>query len=504
VQFTRSSGILLHPTSLPGPYGIGSVGTEAKRFVDFLAECGQSYWQILPLVPTGYGNCPYMSYSAFAGNPLLIDPEGLVGLGLIYREDLEAKELTTTAGWGHSQVNFDEANAFKVRLLTTACENFGRLDPEMQKLYKRFCEQEGWWLEDYALFMSLKEINDDLPWSGWDEGIALREAPALEKQSRQLQARIFYYQFSQFLFAQQWSALKRYANEKNIQIIGDLPIYVAADSADVWANPHLFRLDENGDPTFVAGVPPDYFSETGQLWGNPLYDWDAMARSGYQWWINRFKRTLDTVDIVRIDHFRGFESYWEVEAIETTAINGKWVDGPGTDLFDAVQIGLGGLPLIAEDLGIITPAVEALRDHYGFYGMKVLQFAFDNDPNNAHLPHNHTRSTLVYTGTHDNDTTSGWFSELDHNAQNHTRDYLNLRDNEPIHWGMIRLAMASPANVAIVPLQDVLGLGTDSRMNTPSTAVGNWGWRCPDLDTLDEELRKRLSHLTGLYGRWPT
>lgn len=502
MQLSRSSGILLHPTSLPGPYGIGGIGSEARRFVDFLADCGQRFWQILPLVPTGFGNCPYMSYSAFAGNPLLIDPEALVQAGLLAEEDLAPHELIRTAGWGHGLLDFEEAAGYKTRLLTIACLHFERLSPESKTAYEAFCETESWWLEDYALFMALKEVNDDLPWQKWAAGVALREAPALAAHARELQDRIFFYRFSQYLFSEQWAALKRYANERGLRILGDLPIYVSADSADVWAQPHLFRLDEQGNPAFLAGVPPDYFSATGQLWGNPLYDWEQMERSGYRWWIDRFRRTLDTVDLVRVDHFRGFESYWEVPSGATTAIHGRWVAGPGAQLFDALESGLSDLPLVAEDLGIVTPAVEALRDQYGLHGMKVLQFAFGSDASNPHLPHNQTRKSIVYTGTHDNDTTVGWFAATSEWERQYTRTYLNPRDEEPIHWTLIRSAMASVAEVAVVPLQDLLGLGTEARMNTPSTAVGNWRWRCSDLGALDGDIRDRFSHLTGLYGRW--
>jgi len=502
VQLPRSSGILLHPTSLPGPYGIGGIGSEARRFVNWLAACGQRYWQILPLAPTGFGNSPYMSYSAFAGNPLLIDPEDLLALGLIDKDDLEPCEVQR-AGWGQSVVDFEGAAAYKARLIETALGNVDRLDDEGKVDYEEFCAAEGWWLDDYALFMALKEVNGDLPWPQWAAGVALREPPAIAAHTRELQQRIQFYRLGQYLFACQWAALKRYANDRGVHILGDLPIYVSADSADVWAHPNLFRLDADGNPAVVAGVPPDYFSATGQLWGNPLYDWDAMARTDYRWWINRFRRALAGVDLVRIDHFRGFESFWEVPADEKTAINGRWVEGPGYKLFDAVERGLGGLPLVAEDLGIITPAVEALRDHYGLHGMRVLQFAFDGDARNTHLPHSCTRTSIVYTGTHDNDTTVGWFATAPDWVRRNARDYLNLHDSEPIHWALVRAALATVANVAIVPLQDLLGLGTEARMNTPSTAEGNWSWRCTDLGALDGEIRNRLSRLTGLYGRWP-
>ena len=504
MQLSRSSGILLHPTSLPGPYGIGSLGAQAYQFVDLLEACGQRFWQILPLVPTGFGNSPYMSYSAFAGNPLLIDPEGLVRLELLTPDDLTPHELTTTAGWHHTRVNFAEATAYKTRLLATACQVFEKRSPADKKDYEAFCESQGWWLEDYALFMALKEANDDLPWPKWAEGTALREEPVIAAQTRELEDRVFYYRVTQYLFAQQWSELKNYANAHNVRIIGDLPIYVAADSADVWAHPHLFRLDADGNPAFVAGVPPDYFSATGQLWGNPLYDWDAMSRSDYEWWISRFKRTLETVDLVRVDHFRGFESFWEVPAGQTTAVEGQWVKGPGTELFDAVAKSLGGLPVVAEDLGVITPEVEALRDHYGLHGMKVLQFAFDGTNNNVHLPHNHFPKSIVYTGTHDNDTTVGWYHTSPKWVHEATRRYLYLENDWEIHWALIRTAMASVCNLAIIPLQDVLGLPNEARMNRPGTAVDNWSWRCSTLDAVEPWMRERLSNLTGLYGRWPS
>lgn len=505
MQLPRSSGVLLHPTSLPGPYGIGGVGSQARRFVDFLAASGQRFWQILPLVPTGYGNSPYMSYSAFAGNMLLIDPELLVEEGLLKAADLEPHELTHTAGWGHPRVDFEEAKAYKTRLLLTACRAFEHHGTAGRADFSSFCEAEGWWLEDYALFMALKEVNDDLPWPEWDKGLALREPPALAKHYRELGDRIYFHRFTQYLFARQWSGLKRYANAAGVRILGDLPIYVAADSADVWANPDLFRLDDDGNPAFVSGVPPDYFSATGQLWGNPLYDWEAIARTGYDWWIRRLKRTLDTVDLVRIDHFRGFESFWEIQAGKTTAMDGRWVQGPGTELFDAIEKGLGGLPIVAEDLGVITPEVEQLRDHYGLYGMKVLQFGFDGDPNNPHLPHNYRQQLIAYTGTHDNDTTLGWYGDGDQIpwVRDLVRRYLSCGEEHEVHWAFIQSVLSSVSNIAILPVQDLLGLGSEARMNTPGTAKGNWQWRCADLDLLFQ-CKDRLATLSGMYGRWPS
>ncbi|UFP93028.1 4-alpha-glucanotransferase [Gloeobacter morelensis] len=499
----RASGILLHPTSLPGPYGIGSLGSEAREFIDLMAITGQRFWQILPLAPTGYGNCPYMSCSAFAGNPLLVDPEDLVAQGLIDKDDLAPDELKTTAGWHHPKINFEEAIAYKTRLLETACENFAAKSDNDKKLFWAYCEREGWWLDDYALFMALKEANDALAWQEWDKGLALREGAILKQQSRELRDRVFYHQFSQYLFSRQWSALKQYANGRGVSILGDLPIYVAADSADVWAHPHLFQLDESGNPTVVAGVPPDYFSATGQLWGNPIYDWEAMERSGYAWWINRIKRMLDMVDLVRIDHFRGFESYWEVEAGQTTAIDGRWVKGPGPQLFDAIEKALGSLPVVAEDLGVLTDEVETLRDRYGLFGMKVLQFAFDGMANNIHLPHNHVRSAIVYTGTHDNDTTVGWYNHSPRWVHEATERYLYLNTGWEIHWALVRCALASVCNLSIVPMQDLLGLGSEGRMNIPGVAEGNWDWRVGTFEAVEPWMRERLADLTALYGRWP-
>ncbi|AGY57931.1 4-alpha-glucanotransferase [Gloeobacter kilaueensis] len=503
MQLPRSSGILLHPTSLPGPFGIGSIGSEARRFIDLLAAAGQRFWQILPLTPTGFGNSPYMSISAFAGNPLLVDPEALVERRLLSPDDLAPDELKTTAGWHHPQVNFEEAVAYKTRLLETACENFLADNEADKKLFDAFCEQQGWWLDDYALFAALKEANDDLPWQRWDTELARREEPVLDEHSKELQERVFYYKFAQYLFEEQWSALKRYANAKGVSILGDLPIYVSADSADVWAHPHLFQLGEDGHPTVVAGVPPDYFSATGQLWGNPIYDWQAMEKDGYIWWARRLRRMLDMVDLVRIDHFRGFAAYWEVPATQTTAIGGQWVKGPGNRLFDAIEARLGSLPVVAEDLGVQAPEVDALRDHYGLSGMKVLQFAFDGVANNLHLPHNHVRNALIYTGTHDNNTTVGWYNSSPEWVHRATERYLNLNTGWEIHWALIRAALASVGHVAIIPLQDILGLDELARMNTPGTAEKNWAWRCLSLEAIEPWMRERLADLTALYGRWP-
>lgn len=501
----RSSGVLLHPTSLPGRHGIGDLGPEAYRWVDFLAGSRQTLWQVLPLGPTGYGDSPYQCFSAFAGNPLLVSPDLLLEDGL-----LTADDLADPPGFPAERVDYGPVIEYKSRLWAKAFEAFqrgGAARAGLREAFDAFCATNAAWLEDYALFMALKDAHGGRVWSAWERALARRESAALARARRKLADSIAAHQFRQFLFFRQWQPLKAYANERGIRIIGDIPIFVAFDSAEVWARPELFHLNEAGRPTVVAGVPPDYFSATGQLWGNPLYRWEVLKASGFQWWIERIRATLGAVDLVRLDHFRGFEAYWEVPAGHPTAEVGRWVKGPGADFFQAVQSALctaGGsrgarLPLIAEDLGVVTPEVVALRDQFSLPGMKVLQFAFAADAADPFLPHNYPRNCVVYSGTHDNDTTRGWYQTASERERDACRRYLG-RDGRDIAWDFIRLAWASVAEMALAPLQDVLSLGPEARMNLPGRASGNWGWRYRS-EQLNETLRDRLAELTRLYGR---
>lgn len=492
---TRKSGILLHPTSLPGRWGIGDLGASAYTFVDFLAATGQQLWQVMPLGPTGYGDSPYQGFSAFAGNPLLISFDQLLGAGLLAPE-----ELAGAPQFPDQHVDFGPVIGWKLAVLRGSFERFKHNGtPDQRERFAAFRTEQRIWLADYALFAALKATHNGAAWNSWDAPIARREPHALGEQGSRLSHETEFHAYMQWLFFEQWRALKGYANQRGIAIIGDIPIFVAFDSADVWANREIFELDEAGNPTVVAGVPPDYFSATGQLWGNPLYRWDALEQKGYHWWIERIRTTLTLVDIARIDHFRGFAAYWEVPASEKTAINGRWVNGPGTALFEAVRAALGSLPIIAEDLGVITPDVEQLRDELGFPGMKVLQFAFGGDPADQYLPHNYPPRCVVYTGTHDNDTTAGWWATLPPLERQNVQLYLG-RDGSDISWDFIRLALASVAELAIVPMQDVLALGSEGRMNTPGRAAGNWGWRYTE-GQLTTELADRLATLTRIYGR---
>ncbi|MBW4634555.1 MAG: 4-alpha-glucanotransferase [Iphinoe sp. HA4291-MV1] len=499
MPFPRSSGILLHPTSFPNRFGIGDLGIEAYRFIDFLRESCQQFWQVLPLGPTGYGNSPYACYSAMAGNPLLIACEKLVEQGLLAEEDFA--NLPVFQG---SKVDYEKVTPVKIGLLKKACENFkDRATPIQQTEFTGFCDSKAYWLEDYALFMALKDAHDGTSWHTWEPELAKREPEAIEQVRRQLTTEIFYHKFTQYEFFRQWSQLKTYANMSGIQIIGDIPIYVAHDSADVWSHPDIFCLDEEtGEAALMAGVPPDYFSATGQLWGNPIYNWEELKKQGFKWWIGRFEAMLDYVDVIRVDHFRGFEAYWAVKKGEETAVNGEWIKAPGEELFEAIKQQLGKLPVMAEDLGVITPEVEALRDKYEFPGMKVLHFAFSSDAGNPFLPFNYLRNCIVYTGTHDNDTTISWFNLASEYEKQNLLLYLGCQSPEGIHWDLIRLAMTSVANQAIIPLQDVLGLGGEARMNFPSKAEGNWEWWY-QADALTKELSDRLQTLTRLCGRAP-
>lgn len=496
----RASGILLHPTSLPGNYGIGDLGKEAYHFIDFLVASGQQIWQVLPLGPTGFGNSPYLCYSAFAGNPLLINLEWLVAEKLLGPEDLE-----NLPDFPSDRVDYDRVIDHKLPLLRRASENFKtRATPERKAAFDRFCDRHRHWLEDYALFMAIKEARGGKSWFQWEKPLVQRDPQALDQVRSQLADAIFFHKYVQSEFFRQWSTLKQYANDHGISILGDIPIYVAHDSADVWAHRKIFRIDqETGAVKWMAGVPPDYFSATGQLWGNPVYNWRMLKRSEFSWWIQRIQGMLEYVDTMRIDHFRGFEAFWAVPQGETTAMNGRWIRGYGEEFFALLREKLGDLPIVAEDLGVITPEVEALRDRFNFPGMKILHFAFDSDRANPFLPYNYAnRRCIVYTGTHDNNTTVGWFHSRSPEEQTRVTDYLGCVDPRGIHWSLIRLALGSPANHAIFPLQDVLGLGEEGIMNRPGQAEHNWDWRCRSED-FSSDVAGHLQYLTHLYGRAP-
>ncbi|MBN1246284.1 MAG: 4-alpha-glucanotransferase [Anaerolineae bacterium] len=492
---SRVSGVLLHITSLPGRYGIGDLGDAAYRFVDYLDSCRQQVWQIMPLGPTSYGDSPYQALSAFAGNPLLINLESLVELRCLAPWDFDQ-----APDFSIGSVEYGPVINFRQRLLRLSYDNFkANASDTLKRELADYIAANDWWLEDYALFAALKEQHGGTAWSSWEHDIATHQPEAVAHWRTALTDQVAYHRYLQFLFDRQWRALKAYANEHGIRIMGDVPIFISYDSADAWAHPELFHFDDQGIPTMVAGVPPDYFSPTGQLWGNPLYDWDAMARTGYAWWIDRFKRAFQQVDIVRLDHFRGFEACWAVPATETTALNGEWLKTPGLELFQTVQEVLGPLHFVAEDLGLITPEVEALRQACGFPGMKVLQFAFSGDPDNLYLPHNYEPDCVVYTGTHDNDTSLGWLNTAGEEVHSALRRYLG-RAYEERNWALIRLALLSVARTAIIPLQDILSIGSEGRMNTPGRASGNWGWRFTQ-DMLTTEAANRLAELTEISGR---
>jgi 4-alpha-glucanotransferase len=507
MQFPRESGVLLHPTSLPGPYGMGDMGPEARRFADALVEMGQHIWQILPLGVTGYGDSPYQSFSTFAGNPLWISFDQLVADGLLGKD-----HLRRFPKFPADHVDYGSVIPARNEVLRSVCRTFDRRANEKHKsAFVEYCHRNAEWLEDYALFMALKDVNELRPWHTWEPALVRREPAALARARREHSTAIRNAKLLQYLFDSQWHALRQYAHDRGIKIVGDIPIFVAHDSADAWANPELFYLDDSGHCTVVAGVPPDYFSATGQLWGNPLYRWDAHKATGYAWWIRRMRKIFEMVDVVRIDHFRGFEAYWEIPGDATTAINGKWVKGPEADLFVALEAALGKLPVIAEDLGIITPPVEALRDRFEFPGMRVLQFAFGNDDKAAdYRPESYPGNCVVYTGTHDNDTTVGWFRSEPGQGSTRTHediakerrailDYLKS-DGREIQWDLIALALRSNANTAVVPMQDVLGLGGEARMNVPGVPGGNWRWRFT-WDMLTGDMKRRLHDLAAQSGR---
>ncbi len=506
MSFPRFSGILLHPTSLPGRFGIGDLGPQAYAFADFLEAGAQSLWQVLPLGPTGYGDSPYACYSAFAGNTLLISPEQLVDDGLFTRDD-----LADTPEFSNAEVDFEAVHKYKKSILYKAFASFKQAShPGLAIAFEEFCLRHVSWLDDYAVFRALKDAHGGVAWHEWEPALVRRDPEALLTAQKELGDQIEAQKFYQFLFFKQWFRLKSYCRQRGIKLIGDIPIFVAHDSADVWTNPDQFKLKEDGTPIVIAGVPPDYFSATGQLWGNPLYNWDRMQADGFKWWIERVHATLQTVDIARIDHFRGLAACWEIPGSDKTAERGRWVEAPGRELFTAIRDALGELPIIAEDLGLITPDVEALRDDFGFPGMRILQFAFSSDTRNVDLPHNYHKNVVVYTGTHDNDTAVGWFSSVAGEGSTRTAEqvererkfcmeYLNTEGKE-IHWDFIRTVLASVANAAIVPLQDVLGLGTEARMNLPNSTEGNWAWRVRP-NALTSQIAGRLKKLTELYGR---
>ena len=509
MDINRSSGILLHVTSLPNRYGIGDLGPTAYQFVDFLVYTNQSYWQVLPLVPVGFGYSPYASPSTFASNPLLISPDLLIEKG--YLDEADIQDLPN---FPVHEVDFERVLPFKYALLERAFTHFEQRATESDRAsFTTYCTENRDWLDDYALFAVLKYVNEGRQWTQWEPALKCRDPYALAEASTKHARGIAMQKFWQYIFDEQWTALKKYCEERSLKIIGDLPIYVAHDSADVWANKELFQLDADGLQTVVAGVPPDYFSETGQRWGNPIYRWDLMKENQFTWWIRRFASILKQVDIIRLDHFRGFEAYWEVPSTEETAIHGRWVEGPKQALFETLQREMGSLPIIAENLGFITPEVVQLMKSFNFPGMAILQFAFDGDTNSEFLPHNYPTNIIAYSGTHDNDTTNGWWfndqSTYDEAAversRKFAREYLNIQDESAgIHWYMIRSLMASVAQLIVTPLQDIIGLGSEGRMNTPGT-VGhpNWAWRF-STDMISKDVSERFKWFTSLYGRGPT
>jgi 4-alpha-glucanotransferase len=498
MHLPRCSGVLLHPTALPGPHGIGSLGAEARGFVDFLAAAGQRVWQTLPLGPTGLGDSPYTCLSAFAGNPLLIDLQTLVAWGDLAPADLECSPPSAAA------VDFPAVHRFKESRLATAAANFlARADRQRHDDFALFCAEQCGWLDDYALFIALRGHFHGRSWQQWPASLRLREPLALAEWRMRLAAPVAVEQYRQYCFFRQWVALKEYANQQGLLLFGDLPIFVALDAADVWAHQNLFRLDPAGHPTVVAGVPPDYFSATGQLWGNPLYRWEAHSADGFTWWRQRLQGELQRTDLVRIDHFRGLEACWAIPVPAATAIHGQWEKSPGAELCRALQRVNADLPIVAEDLGVITPEVEALRLEFGFPGMKILQFAFDSGSDNPYLPHNYDEvKCVVYTGTHDNATTRGWWENLTRAQRARVATYLGKHRPE-IPWDLIRLGMASVAELCIIPCQDLLGLGDEARFNFPGKAAGNWRWRL-ETGQLTPKLAERLRGLAQIYNRLPS
>ena len=491
----RSSGILMHISSLPSPYGIGTMGKEARKFVDFLVKAGQSYWQVLPICPTSYGDSPYQSFSSFAGNPYFIDLETLCEEGLLTAKECRAYE------WGESMTQVDYETLYENRypLLHKA---FGRFQKTPPQDFELFCNEQAEWLEDYALFMALKDEHDGGSWSEWEEGLRQREKASLAAARKRLSEEVGFWKMLQYLFYRQWNALKKYANDNGIRMIGDVPIYVAMDSADVWAEPTQFYLDKKLQPIDVAGCPPDAFSEDGQLWGNPLFRWDAMKRDGYRWWIRRMEKMSKLFDVNRIDHFSGFDSYYAIPYGAKTAKKGEWREGPGIALFRAIEEKLGKLDIIAEDLGFLTKSVRKLLEDSGYPGMKLLQFAFDAREDGDYLPHNYGRNSIIYAGTHDNDTILGWLQDAPAECVAFAKEYLKLDQAEGYHWGVMRGVWSSVGDTAVVTMQDVLGIGSEGRMNTPSTLGGNWMWRMRP-DALDDALARKIRGQVEVYGRLP-
>ncbi len=493
--FPRGSGVLLHVSSLPGEFGSGDLGADAIRFIDWLAKAGMSYWQILPLNGISVGNSPYMSTSAFAGNVLFVSLDKLHEKGLLKSDD-----LLTEHGFNERQVDFENVIKFRMDRLKKAGQQFSkRKSKNEQKEFNLFCNQQSFWLDDYALFMALSDTYPECSWNDWPSELACRDTQAIEKALKTYKDSVLFWKFCQWVFFEQWNELKNYSNQKGIKIIGDLPIFVAYHSADVWSHPELFKLDERYEPTVVAGVPPDYFSETGQRWGNPLYSWSSHKKTNYQWWVERVRVTMEMVDIVRLDHFRGLAAYWEIPAENETAIEGQWQLGPGSDLLSTLKKELGSLPIIAEDLGEITPDVGELRIAFDLPGMVVLQFAWGPGGDKRFLPHNHRTDCVVYSGTHDNDTTISWWNSISEEQRHHLREYLSTNAQLP-HWDLILSALASVANISVIPIQDLLGMGNEHRMNIPGRLEGNWCWRLLWSD-LPDDLSTYLSHINGMYGR---
>lgn len=497
MRFPRSCGTLLHPTSFPSSYGMGDLGHEAKQFIDFLHQTGQTIWQVLPLGPTGYGYSPYASYSAFAGNHYLISLDLLYEQGYLEAGDLRAATMPVTV-----KADYESSYRMKDALYKKAHRAFLADGGEESEGFQTFKKENKNWLPTYALFMACADANGRKPWNLWDRGLARREKASLEEARIEFAPEIARYEWFQYEFYRQWYELKAYANGKGIRVVGDIPIFVDHNSADVWGNPYLFEVDSDGNRLWVAGVPPDYFSATGQLWGNPLYKWEAMKKEGFRWWIERFEQMFDLYDSIRVDHFRGFDAYWSVAASEKTAEKGEWLKAPGRALFEAIKKELGELPIIAEDLGVMTPEVEDLRDSFGFPGMKILQFAFDSDATNDFLPHNYSRNSVVYTGTHDNDTTIGWYRQAPEAQRHRMREYVRS-DGHEVQWDLIRLGMLSVSDQAIFPLQDFMNLDASHRMNIPGTVGGNWIWRyTPEMFQAVD--RGRIRYLAEMGNRVPS
>ena len=499
MRFERSAGILLHPTSLPGRFGIGDLGAEAYNFINFLEAAGQRVWQVFPLGPTGFGDSPYQCFSAFAGNPLLISPEKLKDEGLLSEKDLEF-----VPNFNPSFIDFGGIIYYKHELLNLAFENYKKNSAELKHQFEKFCSDNKDWLEDYSFFMAAKDFHEGALWTEWDKELVLRKEKELEKWKTKLSDGINYHKFIQFIFFKQWLELKEYANNKGIKIIGDIPIFVAYDSADVWAEKKLFSVDKEGNLETVAGVPPDYFSATGQLWGNPLFKWDEMKKDDFLWWRKRLANQLRLVDIIRIDHFRGFDKFWEIPGGSLTAEKGRWVKAPGEKLFNTINKYMGELPVIAEDLGVITKAVRELRDKFDFPGMKILQFAFGTGMERRFLPHNYIPNCVVYTGSHDNDTTKGYFDKeknKDNDIFEHAQKYMNYYGDD-LTFELIRLAYSSAADLAVIPMQDILNLGGEARMNFPGKLGGNWTWRFT-WDQVPYDVAEKYRQLAELYERPP-